>query len=141
MRESPHFHKTDCLQKNFLLYYIFHITEIYSSLLQFHQSVINFLRCIWLLIMDRFTQTGLGICKSSMLQHNFQKFRAFPFQKFRCFFSDCIAEHSQCGNAVSLCHLCEITGSKTAAVCGSCEQAVKNNLSAGDGSCQVLHYS
>ena len=75
--------------------------------------------------MDRFTQTGLGICKSSMLQHNFQKFRAFPFQKFRCFFSDCIAEHSQCGNAVSLCHLCEITGSKTAAVCGSCEQTVK----------------
>ena len=118
MRESPHFHKTDCLQKNSFYNYIFHITEIYSSLLQFHQSVINFLRCIWLLIMDRFTQTGLGICKSSMLQHNFQKFRAFPFQKFRCFFSDCIAEHSQCGNAVSLCHLCEITGSKTAAVCG-----------------------
>ena len=140
MRESPHFHKTDCLQKNSFYIYIFHITEIYSSLLQFHQSVINFLRCIWLLIMDRFTQTGLGICKSSMLQHNFQSFGPSPSRNSGASSLTASAEHSQCGNAVSLCHLCEINRKQTAASVFLRTDS-QNNLSAGDGSCQVLHYS
>ena len=141
MRESPHFHKTDCLQKNSFYIYIFHITEIYSSLLQFHQSVINFLRCIWLLIMDRFTQTGLGICKSSMLQHNFQKFWAFPFQKFRCFFSDCIADAFSVRECRKPLPPLRNYRKQNRSRLWFLRTDSQNNLSAGDGSCQVLHYS
>ena len=92
--------------------------------------------------MDRFTQTGLRICKGSMLQHNFQKFRTLTFKEFRCFFFHCITVHSQCRNAISLCHSCKVTGCKSTSVCSSCKETVKViSLEMTDHTqCFVIHY-